>query len=237
LFDEFGLPDPEIPYIHILLTKIAFRSYVTTTFDPLMAKALALNGKRVDIYRPPSLPNKAIGPSALFHIHGCIEGKIPSSDQLILGTEDFQREYKDDNGSLRSFLVQLFEFESCCFIGCGFREIELQEIFAVCRGIRQRIARRKVDFPAQQLFVLVPMVWRTESVSDGNTSTGEVLKSLPARDTERESDEDKRFRELGITTVRYDRIDEHYTGLRNFFSQFVNLPPPQFRDLPPEKPT
>lgn len=238
LFDEFGPPEPEIPTVHILLGKIGFRSYVTTCFDPLMSKALALNGKSVQIYRPPSLPYKAIGPNGLLHIHGCVErDRVPNSGELILGNEDFERVYKDTNATLRSFLLQLLEYDSCCFIGCGFREAELQEIFKICREIRQRIARESADLPAQQLFAVVPTYWRTDSTSDGDSSTQDTSKASPARDMERESSEDQWFRELGITTVRYDALDESHTGLRRFLSQFADLPTPQFKVLPPERPS
>ena len=236
LYEIFGLADPEIPNVHTLLAKIGFLSYVTTTYDPLMAKALLWSGKAVDIYFPPSLPYRAIDTGALFHIHGRVEpDRAPGLDQLILNNEDFEREYNDHNGTLRSFLVQLFEYESCCFIGCGFREAELQEIFKICREIRQRIGRGAADFPAQKLFAVVPTIYRTQGGSDGESSSGAMRKELPERDTELESDEDQRFRELGITTVRYDPIDESHTGLRRFLSRFIDLPTPQPRVLPPER--
>ena len=41
LFDEFGAPDPDVPDVHLLLARMPFQSYVTTAFDPLMAKVRA----------------------------------------------------------------------------------------------------------------------------------------------------------------------------------------------------
>ena len=52
---------------------------------------------------------------------------------------------------------------------------------------------------------------------------------------EGERDEDRRFRELGITVVRYDKKDEKYSGLKKLLYQFADLPTPRVRTLPPEK--
>jgi hypothetical protein len=141
LSSRFACEPPEIPDSIRYLARLPFKSYVTTTFDPLIHKALEDEpGKCAGVFRFPSLP-VAFESRYLFHIHGKIDvGAAPDPKNVILGTEAFKRAYDTQESLLWGFLQQVLSFHSCCFVGCGLREQEFQALFGTCGRIRKKAA-------------------------------------------------------------------------------------------------
>src|SRR5207245_55145 len=206
----------DVPHVYHQLAKLPFRSFVTTNFDPSLRTALQHAGTCDGVYVYPMLPY-AMSKVRLFHIHGLIATDIEmNTDHIVLGDDDFARAYSETAATLRSFLHQLLNFNACVFVGVGLREPELGELFRACVVVRASFARDYPTVPLPKHFPLQPMLYETSADS----------ASIAGRALEAEKAEDSRFKDLGVTVVRYDPLDLRYRGLIRVLEEGLSLPMP-----------
>jgi SIR2-like protein len=218
----FACEPPEIPDSIRYLARLPFKSYVTTTFDPLLRKALEdESGKCAGVYCFPSLP-VTFGNTYLFHIHGKIDvGATPDPKNVILGADAFNRAYDPKEALLWGFLQQLLSFHSCCFVGCGLREQEFQALFGTCARIREKAASTGGLGNPPEHFALLP---------------GRDLESYASRE-ELQRDEAKDaqvaidLKEVGITVIRYRVLAENHLGATRFLRDCMNTSPVELRSF------
>lgn len=215
LIRTFGVEVYDIPRIYSQLATLRFRSYVTTNFDPMLRTALGNIPDKCDgVYAYPDLPVQAIGRGRLFHIHGLVvPGAAPDLNRIVLGKADFERAYSDESGTLRSFLLQLFTYNSCCFIGIGLRELELRRLFLACAGVRRTLQLDRPDLTPPRHYALLPMLSKRIGPRD-----------VHERDLDAEAVEARTFDELGVNVIRYEPVDERHLGLIQLLDECLELP-------------
>lgn len=216
LGEVFGKPVVETRRAYDLLMKSKFQSYVTINFDPLLAtESRKLEHKCDGVYSFPSLPIHRIDKRAVYYIHGCIQpGSVPRADQIVLGRRDFERAYSDEGGTLKSFLHQLLTYQPLLFLGCTLREPPLKPIFENCLQVREFIKREWPNHRVPPRYTLLPMrFYRKESYRSRQ------------RDIDQEQEETDRFRQLDITVLRYDPLDEKHSAIEGILEEWCELAP------------
>jgi hypothetical protein len=195
---------------------------VTTTFDPLIHKALEDEpGKCAGVFRFPSLP-VAFESRYLFHIHGKIDvGAAPDPKNVILGTEAFKRAYDTQESLLWGFLQQVLSFHSCCFVGCGLREQEFQALFGTCGRIRKKAASIGGLGDPPEHFALFP----------GRDMESYASPEEAQRDQARDAQVDDELKQVGITVIRYRVREQNHLGVRRFLRDCLNTSPVELRSF------
>ncbi len=209
----FGTEVYDIPRIYSQLAKLQFRSYVTTNFDPMLRTALDSIPEKCDgVYVYPDLPVQKIGRGRLFHIHGLMApGAVLNVDRIVLAKADFERAYSHEYSMVRSFLAQLFTYNSCCFIGIGLREPELRRLFLACAAVRRKLQYDWPDLTPPRHYALLPMLYRRAGGPPG------------VRDLDAEAIEARTFDELGVNVVRYQPLDDRHLGLIQLLDECLEL--------------
>lgn len=227
LFRLFASEPPDIPESLHSLAALGFKSYVTTTFDPLLRRALEFEpGRTCDgWYCYPSVPTAALERRSLLHIHGKIDpGSVPSPSVIVLTGKDFDAAYDPANSPLWSFCQQLFTYYSCCFVGCGLKEPAFAKLLEVCHRIRENLQRMGGVGTPPEHFALLP----EHTISKIDTTldrVGEEIHRLEAQET-------AVFGSLGITVVRYKVIDGKHVGLREFLHGCMGTRSMELRNFP-----
>lgn len=227
LFRLFAFePPPDIPETLHCVATLRFKSYVTTTFDPLLRRALEFeNTRRCDgLYWYPSTPAAALEKRSLLHIHGKIDpGSVPDPSAIVLTGRDFEEAYDPAEAPLWSFCQQLFTYYPCCFIGCGLKEPVFAKLLAVCRRIRAKVARLGGVGSPPEHFALLPQY---------DIRQFDTMELPRQKIRQQEAEEAALLRGLGITVVRYKVIEEKHVGLREFLRDCVGTSSIELRNFP-----
>ncbi len=219
----FACTPPNIPDELRYVAKLKFRAYVTTAFDPLLHLALEDEATGNLVYTYPSLPTE-FNQRHLFHIHGKIEvGSEADSSKIILGSTAFAHAYDGKNSLLWGFLQQLLTYRSCCFVGCGFREPDLQRLFTVCGTIREEIGKMGGLDSAPEHFALLPRdLPELEVLLEQN----EVLRQATEREiAAQNSRRAEVLKQAGITVIRYEVEKSRHLGLKEFLRECADIVP------------
>ena len=229
LSQQFACPPHNIPDPIRYLARLPFKSYVTTTFDPLIHRALEDEpNKCAGIYSFPSLPAK-FEKGNLFHIHGKIDdGAALDPSNVILSKTSFDQAYDPENSPLWSFLQQLWINEPCCFVGCGLKEPEFQKLLGVCARLRDNAMRARGTGDPPERFALFP------------ESSPESVPSFEPNQLERQREEEalqgaqlsENLKRVGITVVRYRVSGSEHVALKQFLRECINNTPIEFRKFP-----
>jgi hypothetical protein len=141
LKEIFGKPIVNTTRAYDLLIDVRFRSYVTANVDPLLAdKSRSSKNRLGGVYTFPALPYDCIEKRSIYYLHGLVDvGVVPRPHQIVLGRQDFAHAYDESNGTLHSFLHQLFSFQTIVFVGCTLREPPIARILESCRKARGQI--------------------------------------------------------------------------------------------------
>jgi hypothetical protein len=160
-----------------LIAGLAFKGYITTNFDPLLATAADLEGLR-QVYAYPHLPVAALGADErpIYYIHGRAHPAI-GADELVFARDDFMAAY-DDPGVVKGFLLQVLSYFPLIFVGCQLNEPEVQD------------ALRRAEIVIRELG------------KQGMTSPGRLIL-LPKEEGSRADEEDERYGLLNIRVLRY----------------------------------
>jgi len=196
---------------HELLMRLTFKFYITTNFDPLLANETNKPEYRCKgVYRYPDLRYRES--RAVYHIHGMVMDDPQHELKIILGGKDFEEGYSN-NKTLHSFLHQVLTYESMLFVGCRLSEPPLRDIFKLCRETRNEIeAFHSVKAPDR--YILLPYQFNLKK-----------RDSRILRDKEVEDEENSRFDELGVKTIRYFQKDSNHSGLEEIFREWCQIPP------------
>lgn len=179
-----------------LLLRLPFSAYVTTNYDPALSCVAAMHRPHINVWTYPILPPQDLRDKTVFYIHGLgLQGNTPTGRNLVLAQSDFDTAY---NGVVDAFLDPLLKFNPTVFLGCRLAEPEIYAVFDRLREIQTGIRRSDPRFSPPKRAVLVPVRRRTES------HQGVVARNK--RDLN-EEEEDHRFAEMNIRTVRYEPSD------------------------------
>jgi hypothetical protein len=186
-------PTNSTPDRYHALAKIPFTSYLTTNYDSLLLKALEYHGGAA-YYAYPNL-GPAHQQRVVYFIHGCIDYEDEHRElKLVLTDNEFEEAY--EHSVLTSLLTQTFVYRSVCFLGCGFTDEYLQNLFSFSHRARQSLSSESMG-PAPHSFALVD---ESEDVP-------------PAAAT------------WGIEVVRFDKRDANYTGLASILEHWAAIEP------------
>jgi len=193
LSDEFGKQGVHIPPGYLYLIECPFLSFITINYDPLLSEVSRF--KNLGLYDfKDGLEYSRIRDKAIFYIHGYVgRGDQVANDDLILAEEDFENNYEDIGAIIPSFLTQLFTHKPVVFIGCGLQEPALRNTLRLCSAIKRRIESR-AENRGPTHFILLPTLY---------TRRGEENK--PARDKDKEKEENAKYEEDGVRVIRYVR--------------------------------
>lgn len=216
-----GAP-PSIPDTLRYLAKLHFKSYVTTTFDPLLERALQDEGNCKAVFTFPQPLPVSFDNVYLWLLHGRIrQNLVSNATDVVLTDRDFEQAY-DPTGPLWGFLYQLLTFHSCCFIGCGLQEPPFSKLLEICREVREKAARAGSEDPPEH-FVLLgdpPQV----VINAAEENAPEKAKAMEQQAAQSEAD---RLLRLGITVVRYQLGgDGQHLRLRDFLRDECLAPSP-----------
>ena len=131
LIDKFNPENRRLNFtsLHTSLIQIPFKSIVTTNFD----SCIELADRDSKIWRTFYYPNLNVielGNKSIQHIHGYIDPENPNGTvgSIILTSEDFIEAYRDNPGSVKRFLVDLFSLHNVIFLGFNLGDETLMEI-------------------------------------------------------------------------------------------------------------
>lgn len=201
------------------LAQMRFSGYVTTNFDPLLLCACERQADELDLQCFPDLNVSALrGTSkAVCYIHGLAwRNGRPDGSNLVLSATEFARAY-GKRTTLESFLRQLFRFYPILFLGCTLREPALEKLFECVQKMRLGSDSSGQESRLPDRFILRPFFY--EPPREGAVEQ--------KRDYDAERDEDQRMKDLGITMLRYDPIDDEHSGIEEILASVRKLETPR----------
>jgi hypothetical protein len=213
---HFAKPTTDTKKAYQLLVKMAFKSYVTINFDPLLAEQVALNAREHvgQLFKYPDVKTKYLRDQNLFHIHGYIAPREePDPRQLVLTRSAFRRAYLAPEAHLITFWNVLLTEYTVLFIACGLNEPELQTVFRNCKS-RKELLKLDYNVRPPPLYILRPAHFERD----------EALGTRE-RDKGREEREQEDFRDLDVKIVRYDKRDERHSGLLEILEGWCPMTP------------
>lgn len=219
LAEVFGWVGATNPMYDVLM-HLPFSSYMTTNFDPLLAREANKSDHNCRrIMRYPDLDRAYVYDRTVYYIHGLIEvDEVPTTDQIVLSSRDFHAAYHAESPAYW-FLAETFHKDPVCFVGCRLEERQLRDLFAICGRAQDDLRSRGGGDPPPR-FILLP---HHDSVlrSDAN---GRPVRDIAAERAE-EAGEDAEYHSLGINVVRYEPVDRHHRGLLEMFEDLAGMSP------------
>lgn len=203
LFDRRAQPRTARRY-H-MLDRIPFCGYLTLNFDSLLLDTLDLRRNvTVSDYpclHPQHLRNSDHARTELFYLHGRLGPNRPAEDaRIVLTRSEFEEAYDPFGGPLHAFLWSALESHDICFIGCRPVEDNFARVLDACERFSEREhGLRDSNRPRRYL------LWDSDSKPPG------------------------RIEELGIHTVRFDRVDSSYAGLVEMLEFLAGKREPRLR--------
>lgn len=202
LASKFGKTIVRTRRAYSQITKLSFKGYVTTNYDPLLLDVLGPNS---EYSRYPSLSPEYLGapfPHA-FYIHGLARNTADEAcgENLVLSTSEFEQAYQGI-GTAKLLLNSVLNYHDVIFFGCTLREPEFNEVFDRMQNIQAHLAASLAGYPQRERVILCPCQYKT-----GAPSQMERWE----RALDLEDDEAKRFQSMGIEALRYERSegDDH----------------------------
>lgn len=195
------------------LMELPFKGYITTNYDPLLAKAAERVGN-IKIQSYPRLQVITSDEKQVYYIHGfALRNEIPTGEDLVLSRSEFNKAYDYNTSILPSFLHQILAYSPIIFIGCSLTEPSILKSFEQVRNIHLNIKNVEL-FTIPQRYILL----------EDNDFEDEILSTFD------------------IKIKRYCKIDEEYVGIeyifekvwknyrkikeqRNYFSEPLLMPP------------
>lgn len=185
LGEMYGLRKACTREAYTYLTELPFRGYITTNYDPLLAKAAERIGN-IQIQSYPRLQMRTDSQKQVYYIHGFAQrNDEPNGENLVLATSEFEKAYKAS--ILPSFLLQVLSFSPIVFIGCRLLEPSIQDTFKRVNDIHLQIISSDPDFPIPPRSILLLL----ETNENGN----EV------------------FTNFQIEKISFDKIDDNHVGI------------------------
>lgn len=213
LSEEFGKEGTHVPLGYMYLLESPFNAYLTINYDPLLAEAGQF--KELSLYDfKLGLDASKVKNKSIFYIHGYVGRGVQVVDgDLILTTEDFDRNYEHAGAIIPSFLTQVLSYKPVVFIGCGLQEPALKKILDICNKIKSDIAARSSNSGPTH-YILLPTLY-TKAEDD----------KKPERDFKKESEEDSVYDEVGVRVIRYIRNSpEDYTPVEKILKIWSKAP-------------
>ncbi len=220
LIDLFSKDPACIPEEITLLLHLPIAGFLTTNFDPLLAKAVSRhfggNPIKYSINDYPNYVSKDIGDwreigvrLPLFYMHGYIfpadTSPHPSAKNLVFTSRDFSE--PTYSFIVDSFLNELLKLNSIIFIGYSLSEDPIQKIFQKMSEIFKTLQTRHPNWELPPKYIIL----RTKRT---------VLEGSPSkRDYAQEEEENKIFLELGVRTIRV----EDFADISRILKQVQNL--------------
>jgi hypothetical protein len=220
LGERFGTQTDRTSEIYAALVNLPFKSYVTTNYDPKLARAA--RQARLECTFPimayPKLDRAVIRDRTIYYLHGYIdEDTIPEPGTIVLARSEFDEAY-DPHSSLVAFLGPMLDDDPICFIGCGLREPMLEQLFKYCK---ERQARRIQLIERQGCRPTNPPP-RYIFLAKSNTLVDRQVGTLIDQELHRQTEE--RFETFGIKVVWYAPQGSSHAQLRAAFEQLAELP-------------
>lgn len=196
-----------------LLLKLPFKAYVTTNFDPLLSREAAIRGYN-NLYAYPDIHIRKLYEEEhpIFYIHGLARhGDEPRGDNLVLATSDFQDAY---DGAVRSFLDPLLQERPILFMGCRLDDEYTLETFQRAHKFFKKIRETdyRVDIPRR--YILLPEV---------RIASDNILGREDNFDEYEEHDEEERLRAMGISSIKYEPIDESHSEIEKILEYILEM--------------
>lgn len=210
---HFGRPVTVTNQLYQTLSAVEFRAFLTTNFDPLLARALRDNQPARPFYAHPHLDASKLNRGAICYLHGWIpeDATANTPNPLILTRSQFDAAYAPDS-DLRTALVQALGNYSICFIGSSARDRYMEEVLKRC--MRNRAGRISSDptSPPPSRYVLL----RRERADPVNR------EHAIAKEHEKVSHYDG----LGLTVLWYpDDPSPNHVGLLRVFETLAGRVP------------
>jgi len=188
LADEYGHPIYRLRPAYDLLNELPFQTYVTTNFDPLLARGK----QKIDVFPILNAANLKEKNHA-FYLHGMArDGDTPRASDLVFAKDDFDFAYGSES-FLPGFLDQLFAYQDVLFIGSGIHEPQIQraltQIFRKC----EKLGDARPGYKMRDKYILLKEEYKIDE------DTGIIGE----RDNKREEEEEAKLNELGINVIRY----------------------------------
>ncbi len=218
LADLFGKNIVQTRSAFQFLMRLPFKGYVTTNFDPLLCQAAALCGYN-NIYSYPNLNFGALYKveRPVFHVHGLArQGNEPKGDKLVLARSDFDEAYGD---IVRSFLDQMLSFHSILFMGCSLDDPYIKETFQRMHRIHKKIQETNSGVGLPKKYILLPK----HQIFHKNTLGREISPVDFGEHNEEESNEEERFREMGINPIKFVLHDECYGEIDQILQYILEI--------------
>lgn len=196
--------------IYQYIAKIPFLSYVTLNFDRSLHNQLQASGKgEVSTIPYPILSTRKLSGVNLHHIHGFFDpDSVFNLEDYVFTKNSFSESYKNRDSSMVDFWRVLTSEFPVLFVSCGLRESEIQNVLKACNKKRIFLKGRGLSVPP--LYIL-----REARYLDENT-----------RDMVAENREDDDLSLLGLTVVRYDKINHKHKGLTDVFAEIAGVQKP-----------
>lgn len=199
LGQTYGAPTAITREAYHLLTGLPFRAYVTTNFDPLLAKACRLHPD-IPVHKYPDLPILEMGNGRrpAYYIHGGVERpNDPDVQSLVLASSDFEEAY---DLRINGFLQEILTSCPIVFLGCRLSEASISAVFQRVKRVMARLEDLNRGRPQPQRFILQAEPFPIP----GTIIDRQTQEALDSAASER-----NRFAELGIETLPYPYDPEH----------------------------